>query len=1045
MFIKKTNNVRSTLASAIAALLAGSGAGIEIAHAQQAPGVEEISVTGSRIRNTSGFATPVPVTAMTAAELGNFDPGNTISQQLSNLPQFFDTRTLAETSSPGSTNRSASGLNLRSLGANRTLVLMDGNRIVPTDKESTVNVDILPTSLMRTVDIVTGGASAAYGADAVGGVVNFILDREFEGLKAKVGTGFQERNDGGEQWEVEVAGGRSFFDQKLHLIGSMQHREIGQIDGFAQMDSFRRVGHVTNPEWVAHPELRGTMGMPQRLTLPDVVSTLSSPTGLIQAPGTPLDLMQFNLDGTEMERFILGDVVALPGTPGSTQSMSGGPEAARAYQTFGTSPFAGEAIARSFFFGAKYDFNDRLSLTFDAKAGRTEANEVGAGAFGRSGGFELEGNWHASVAVDNAFLPESVRQLMLDNDLDEISVSKLGGYEDRPVEGSDQNSRNVATQWELGVGFTYDIPGLEWQLQGRYQQGEAKRTRQSYNRGRIDRLFMAMDAVRDPATGAIVCRVQLYNPTPEQLRASPAIEGKNSKIPLNPWEEIGAEGNTKPLESPIGLDNAVRDCVPFNVMGSGNINRAALDYIGQDKFGIGYVDQDFAELVATGDLFNLPAGPVGLAAGLTWRDQQFIDGAFAGSGIGVGGKVVTNEDLGPALNDPALGIRGISPGYTGGSAVLSQFVTIPTIGGQADVWEWFTEVNVPLLDTNLGGNWDQQIVANLAYRESDYDRSGVATSWKVGLDWQFHSDWRLRYTSSQDVREPTFSELFDARGGGGSIRDPRFDNASFQITVGDGGNRNLAPETGRTDVAGVVWQPSFMPLLDGLQISVDWWVTEIEGQVSTLGAQRIVDECENNGILCQQIERDPVTGVVTKVFNQFLNLAGAKAEGVDLEVAWNTEPDFFPSESESFSVRWLASQLKESSSTPLGGVPFDQAGELGTPDFTHVVTFNYGFGAWSFQLQNRFIDATVYDMTWVEGIDVDDNTISSMSWWNGRIGYQRELANGSTWDLGLNVQNVFDREPPVVPGFSTRGGTQAFNGSFDRYGRRYNLNLSYSF
>src|SRR5690606_37675513 len=149
--------------------------------------LEEIRITGSRLRNTSGFVTPVPVTTMTTEELTGFEPGSTISQQLDALPQFFQTRTLQDTGIPDP-NRSASGLNLRNLGLNRTLVLLNGNRIAPTDKESTVNVDMLPTSLLRSVEIVTGGASAAYGADAVGGVVNFILDREFEGLKFKLGT-----------------------------------------------------------------------------------------------------------------------------------------------------------------------------------------------------------------------------------------------------------------------------------------------------------------------------------------------------------------------------------------------------------------------------------------------------------------------------------------------------------------------------------------------------------------------------------------------------------------------------------------------------------------------------------------------------------------------------------------------------------------------------------------------------------------------------------------------------------------------------------------
>jgi outer membrane receptor protein involved in Fe transport len=1030
--------------SSIAAFLAGSADAETATRAQRRQGeMEEIIVTGSRIRNTSGFTTPVPVTSVTVEELSDFAPGNTMSQQLSALPQFFSTRTLQDTGNPGP-NRSASGLNLRNLGRNRTLVLLDGYRIAPTDKEGTVNVDVLPSTLFRGVDIVTGGTSAAYGADAVGGVVNFILDREFEGLKTRIGGGFNERASGGDQWEFEVAGGRSFLDGRLHLIGSLQSREISQIEGTGTVDNFRRIGHVTNPAWVANPQLRGTLGLPHRLTLPDVVSTLTTPTGLISAPGTPLDRMQFNMNGTDIVPFIEGDVVALPGLPGSTGSMSGGPEARLAYQAFNTSPAAAQAIARAGFFGVKFDLGDRLSFSLDGLVGRTEGNTQGSAAREGDTFYELGDPWNATVAVDNAFLPSHVRQTMIEYGLNEIKLNKLGSFMDRPTEGSNLRNHNVATQWQWGMGFDYELADPQWLLQGRWQRGESKRIVDTVNRIRADRLFLAMDAVRDPTTGAIVCRVQTVNPTVEQLRASPAIVGRDSKMPLDPYIPPGTPGNTKPLESPIGLDNTVRDCVPYNVMGSGNITPAALAYISSDKKGVGYVDQDFAELLLTGDLFELPAGPVNFAAGVTWRDQQFIDGAEAGRGVGVGGKVVTNEDLGPPLNDPALGIRGISPGYTGGSANLSLFITIPNIGGQTDVWEWYGEVNVPVLNTSVGG-WEQQMALNLAYRESDYDRSGVARSWKVGLDYQFHLDWRLRFTDSQDVREPTFSELFDARGGGVNIRDPRFNGASFQVTAASGGNLNLASEEARTNTVGLVWQPRFASALEGLQASVDWWDTDITGQVSQLGAQRIVDECEFNGILCDQISRDSVTGIVTRVLNQFLNLEGAKATGIDLEVSWRTEPNLFVDEPESLTLRWLASHLSESSNTPLGGVPLDVAGELESPDYTHVFTANYGVGPWSVQLQNRFVDSTLYDTSWVEGIDVDDNTIASMSWWNARIGYQSTLASGAIWSVGLNIQNIFDQDPPVVPGFSSRGGTQEFSNTFDKFGRRYNLNATYNF
>src|SRR5690606_12695699 len=96
--------------------------------------------------------------------------------------------------------------------------------------------------------------------------------------------------------------------------------------------------------------------------------------------------------------------------------------------------------------------------------------------------------------------------------------------------------------------------------------------------------------------------------------------------------------NTIPLESPIGLDNTIQDCVPVNLLGSANLSPEALDYIGTHKKGEGFVDQDFAEVLLTGELFTMPAGVVGFAAGLTWRDQQVVEQAFMGYGTGVGGK-----------------------------------------------------------------------------------------------------------------------------------------------------------------------------------------------------------------------------------------------------------------------------------------------------------------------------------------------------------------------------------------------------------------------
>ena len=135
---------------------------------------------------------------------------------------------------------------MRGLGAERTLVLFDGFRMPPADKRGPVNVDTFPTALVRSVDVVTGGASAAYGADALGGVTNFILDREFEGLKFAASTGMNEFDNEGKNWNVSVAGGAE-ISERLNIIGSFEARHVDQIvRNPLDLDPswFQRWGHV---------------------------------------------------------------------------------------------------------------------------------------------------------------------------------------------------------------------------------------------------------------------------------------------------------------------------------------------------------------------------------------------------------------------------------------------------------------------------------------------------------------------------------------------------------------------------------------------------------------------------------------------------------------------------------------------------------------------------------------------------------------------------------------------------------------------------------
>src|SRR5690606_23669977 len=145
------------------------------------------------------------------------------------------------------------------------------------------------------------------------------------------------------------------------------------------------------------------------------------------------------------------------------------------------------------------------------------------------------------------------------------------------------------------------------------------------------------------------------------------------------------------------------------------------------------------------------------------------------------------------------------------------------------------------------------------------------------------------------------------------------------------------------------------------------------------------------------------------------------------------EPNFFGNNQESFTLRALAGYLKERSNTPLGGVATDVAGTAGNPDLTAVLTGTYRSGPYGFQLQGRYNDSVRANSTWVEGIDVDRNKRPSITWWNAQISYNGETPTGSTWRLGLNIQNLFDQAPVIVPSVNTRFAVQSFTG--DTLGR----------
>src|SRR6185503_20283733 len=169
---------------------------------------------------------PTPITSVDIAELAVTTPSDT-ADALNKLPTIMGGRT-PRTQGNGSTNNGGNTLSLRNFGAPRTLVLLNGHRIAPSNQDGTVNIDVLPQMLVKNVDIVTGGASAIYGSDAVAGVVNYVLDSEFTGLSVKADYGMSKFSDG-DQYQLGAAWGTGLFSDRGHFQVSARFRHQDMI------------------------------------------------------------------------------------------------------------------------------------------------------------------------------------------------------------------------------------------------------------------------------------------------------------------------------------------------------------------------------------------------------------------------------------------------------------------------------------------------------------------------------------------------------------------------------------------------------------------------------------------------------------------------------------------------------------------------------------------------------------------------------------------------------------------------------------------------
>jgi outer membrane receptor protein involved in Fe transport len=557
----------SALASAMVALTAAASPAVaQVASAPadgQATSADtappgEILVTASRVRS-SGFTAPTPLTVLGQDEIAAVAPTQ-VQDVLSLVPSF---RT---TGQPASATTYA---NLRGIGAQRTLVLVDGRRHVPTFSDGTVDLGVIPTILLQRTEVVTGGASASWGSDAVAGVINLILKDDLEGIEGTVQGGVSRYSDA-ENYMVSLAGGTHFAGGRGHILVGGEYSKDKGIRGLQRP-------HVSRP-WAGRGSVGNsafaTNGQPGTIYHPDVRRADVSHGGLITSG--PLRGLQFNPDGTTSQ-FGFGEVYG--------NNMIGGTD------NFADAPTPGGDLKFPFerysvMGRAKYDLTDGLSVfaegTFAsvissglAQPARNNGAVTGNPACTSTNLVSALGS--IQVPISNPFLPAAVRQQMQDAGISCFNMGRVfydpGMGEFTVRDGSPAIYRGV-------VGVEGELGG-SWRWDAYYQYGRNRFEQRRFGNIDVAAFRRAIDAV-DSGGGNIVCRVNAD----------------------------GVSTNDDP------------NCRPFNLFGSGSPSAEAIDYVaGTSEFDM-VTKQQVVAASLSGDLFDLWAGPVGAAFGAEYRKES---------------------------------------------------------------------------------------------------------------------------------------------------------------------------------------------------------------------------------------------------------------------------------------------------------------------------------------------------------------------------------------------------------------------------------------
>jgi outer membrane receptor protein involved in Fe transport len=1056
----------SVLASTISALLVGA---LPPAKAQEGPAVEEVQITGSRIvRRDATANSPI----MTLEE-GRFQESSTIAMEsvLNQLPQFvpavtqFEAVPTGQLANTGSANitPTAATVSLRGLGANRNLVLVNGRRAMPVDAGMAVDINGIPSAAVARVETITGGASSVYGADAVAGVVNFILKDDFEGMDFGYQYGITEQGDGEEQSLSAVMG--TTLGDTGHLMIGLERYQRGNVwqkdrdfytEGWADTGSQGGINVFYTAPYGANDVTNPfNQGVVDSLFGPGAVNTNSGGNYYLNNDGSVYRTQaggNFRYNGPtttadgSVYRFIRDDTGGLAenwvdyqeSNPLDRQSFFGNAEIeisdnVRAFAQGTFSDSSGSSFGRvsglTGGWGGTVPHGNRLyapSLMGDGVT--TNPDYLTGGRFGlncgATGGCSVSEVWPKS--------PEM--QMLLDSRPDPEAPVTMGTASSWA--GVIRNSVNVRT-YQVVLGLDGEIPELGWTWEAYASTGSSITVNESLGAQSVGRWRFL---INQPNYGTGL--YQLGNAEGNGFGAG-SMECTNGYTALGQGERYYLAATGLPASYPSeDCQRAIRASMAAN----------------------SNMEQTVYEANLQGGLLELPAGELGFATGVSYRENKF--------------RYLPSTLMAPeSIFD-----------LPSGNYPRSQTI------GEISTAEIYGELLVPVI---AGVTGIENLDLELGYRYSNNDPTDAVSSWKALVDWRFNDAVRFRGGYQVANRAPNIAELFQSpdlflytrskgdwcsdlnpananspnpalnpnaaqvralcetlmgpQGAATYYSDPdRPDTADQYYFSYIQGNPELKEETAKTITLGVV-----ADLTDNLSLSVDWWNIKIDDMISTEDPDNIYAVClspETNPTFdptneaCAKIDRDVESGAEGHTLLLYTNQGAIDFAGYDVTLNWNHDlgPGLL-----NVSTNLTITDKAETQTSP--EQPFnDWKGTSGPADliglngyaydWRSAVNATYTMDDWSASLRWRHLPSIKSLASGTPGnTDVPTGSYDLLDF-SGRYNVSETI------NLRFGIDNLLDREPERVFANANNTATGQTNRNFyDILGRRYYLGVNLHF